>query len=841
MPRPGHVAAPDPAGAQRPVVRPAERRLPEPPGGGRPVPVDAGALRSWQRLAGNRVVARLVRAPATSAGGVVVQRDGNDRVPIAIHFSTPQTRDQFIATTNAQLGLTGTRWRNVKEQYAASDSPVRVLVLPSTLRAARSKATAEPLGLAVEGDGAISGTSDRAEAFARMPAGGEKQALLDEIDRRYYQATDTPAGTKITQEQTGRRELWLQIQSEVLAQRAFVQNLPAKVGLVIRTRAGGVVITPAMYGRLAKVAAKIQALSDADVENYLSQGGGTAASLDALETAVDEFVAAKTAAPGEIADVMKAAAAGTWDVDSLVAAMPARAMFYLSLADRMTLVRQLADGFSVGDEDEQSILRLLTSTPSSDVKALGAELKANESGLLKKLESVLDGAENKQFYAVLRSIVFAAMDPEAALRQMQAAKIFPWADPGIIKATYNKRFYYETVEYTDEGKIRVAYWINAGPFGMKTADQVLEPDEIIGVHFFMDEDFANAVEGETMYMPAASLISFKNEQFSRELHLAVDVGLLFAGGAGLLTKASRLAKVIAVLDTTVAAAAIVINSFRSDIAKSPEGKQFLQAWDVTQTLIAAYGIGKLVLRLPDTFRSLRRSYDAFKGAKTDLPKESLTKIDDEAAKLFTDADAAVFESELAALRAKFTPEELAAFEAQLAKAGTITDAAKRQAAISAVESQVASQKHNVELVAELRAANPTLKEGELARLAAARIEVPTVPHGMTPDEFAEAQQLIKDWLASKGRTGTTGFATGSRVTGATFNPGKKDKFGQLITDFKERDLDITLVHEKPLTNSQRDELQRLYKARFKHDLGIRAIDASQLAHIPVWGKIDLAL
>jgi hypothetical protein len=499
-----------------------------------------------------------------------------------------------------------------------------------------------------------------------MPPGAEKQALLDEIDRRYHEVTDTPPGTKIQEDETGRRELWLQIQSEVLAQRQFAANLPPKVGLVIKTTADGVVVTPAQYARLARVAGKIQRLSDADVENYLSQGGGKAPSLEALETAVDEFVAAKAAAPGAIADVLEASGEGAWDVDSRVAAMPARTLFYLSLADRMTLIRQVADGFVVGDEDEQSILRLLTSTPASDVKALGAELRAHESSLLKKLESVLDGAENKQFYAVLRSIVFASTDPEEALRRMQAAKIFPWADPGIIKATYNKRFYYETVEYTDDGKVRVAYWINAGPFGMKTADQVLEPDEIIGVHFFLDEEFANATEGETIYMPAASLISFKNEQFSRELHLAVDVGLLFAGGAGLLTKASRLAKVIAVLDTTMAAAALVINSFRSDIAKTPEGKEFLKAWDVTQTLIAAYGIAKLVVRLPDTFRALRRSYDAFKGAASGLPKESLTTIDDEAAKLFRDADAAVLETEVASLRARFTPEELASFEAQLA-------------------------------------------------------------------------------------------------------------------------------------------------------------------------------
>ena len=53
---------------------------------------------------------------------------------------------------------------------------------------------------------------------------------------------------------------------------------------------------------------------------------------------------------------------------------------------------------------------------------------------------------------------------------------------------------------------------------------------------------------------------------------------------------------------------------------------------------------------------------------------------------------------------------------------------------------------------------------------------------------------------------------------------------------------VTLITSKKLTNSMQEELMKLYKARFKHDLGIRNItDKRQLDFIPVWGKIDLNL
>jgi hypothetical protein len=343
-------------------------------------------------------------------------------------------------------------------------------------------------------------------------------------------------------------------------------------------------------------------------------------------------------------------------------------------------------------------------------------------------------------------------------------------------------------------------------------------------------------------MPAANLLAFKNEQFSRELSLVVDIGLLAAGGAGIVAKGGRLAKALAILDTTLAAADIAIDSFRSEIAASDEGKEFLRAWDTVNTLIAVYGLARVAMSLPGAFDKVRESYRRFKAGANGVDPASMKKIEHEAESLLSKADDVRFETEVANLRKRYSAQELAGVEKQLEAAAGVQDAGKRKRALADIESQVDAQKANVELVESLRAQHPGKSEKQLAELAKGNLQVPNVPFGYTADEFKEAQELIKKYMQDAGFKEVTGFATGSRITGATFNPTKKGQFGKRIEDFTKRDFDITLVTEKEMTGGQINKLQAAFKSRFKHELGIRNFaDKRQLDHIPIYGKIDLDL
>jgi hypothetical protein len=151
------------------------------------------------------------------------------------------------------------------------------------------------------------------------------------------------------------------------------------------------------------------------------------------------------------------------------------------------------------------------------------------------------------------------------------------------------------------------------------------------------------------------------------------------------------------------------------------------------------------------------------------------------------------------------------------------------------------QKANVELVASLKKAHPGKSNKEIADLAKDALKIPDVPYGLTTEQFHKAQQLIKEFLQTKGVTVIEGFATGSRVTGTTFNP-KKSTFGEMITDFSKRDFDITLVTNQKISRNQTKVLQDWYFEEFHHRLGIRnVVDTRQLEYIPIYGKIDMRL
>ena len=166
---------------------------------------------------------------------------------------------------------------------------------------------------------------------------------------------------------------------------------------------------------------------------------------------------------------------------------------------------------------------------------------------------------------------------------------------------------------------------------------------------------------------------------------------------------------------------------------------------------------------------------------------------------------------MADLRTRFG-EQLKPHEPQLAKAAAIADPAARKAAIADVESQVTAQQENLALVAELKKADPKMTNKQIADKVADKIKVPRVPHGMDADEFRRAQELIKKFLQEKGITDAEGFATGSRITGVTFNP-KKPAFGQAIGRLRRQGLRHHAHHDACALEGRDQEAAGLVRGR----------------------------
>jgi hypothetical protein len=172
--------------------------------------------------------------------------------------------------------------------YDKDGSPYPVEVEAGLVREQRSK-TSQERGVAVDEEGRISGAKARAEGLWDEPPSDEKQALLDEIDRRYFAATGDLTNTKIEAGERGKAELWRAIRDEVLFQHEYLGNIPDHVKAAIAASIKGRDLTMADYDRLFTIAKKIENMPPGQAYDYTSKLTSSTASLDVFEGMLDAY------------------------------------------------------------------------------------------------------------------------------------------------------------------------------------------------------------------------------------------------------------------------------------------------------------------------------------------------------------------------------------------------------------------------------------------------------------------------------------------------------------------------------------------------------------------------
>ncbi len=238
---------------------------------------------------------RFAEAGSAIASGPPIQRHPEAKqreyVPFKVIVTRDMTGEEFKTAAALQVfggALASSEWKNVKDAYTPTDSPVELRVEISLLRRVRGVANRSK-GIDTDANGEVSGADARAQAFQTQPTSDEKSAVLTEIDRRYHAVSGTSPGTRIQSGEAGSKELWSSIRDEVLFQHQYIANLPDKVKGLFRVSLKGRELTPADYDQLFRVAKKIEALPPGAAADYANKITGTTADLAAFEAAVDGY------------------------------------------------------------------------------------------------------------------------------------------------------------------------------------------------------------------------------------------------------------------------------------------------------------------------------------------------------------------------------------------------------------------------------------------------------------------------------------------------------------------------------------------------------------------------
>ena len=302
---------------------------------------------------------------------------------------------------------------------------------------------------------------------------------------------------------------------------------------------------------------------------------------------------------------------GRWDTDDLAAKLTDAELAQLTPEERVALIAEIGSGSIVGDEDEETIDRLLETTPSSEYASV-IGLMAGRKGLFETLDDAIDGDEYRRYIMALSTLIEGMRTPEAAYKAIEAAPVLPWTSSGfsVEKATY-------TFDWIDDSTVQIHRWYGLIGAQMRLADLKMSPTDMVVVRFIYDEPEINKKAGETQPMPVAAFIALIHANFRRDMWLGIQVALLVSGVGGIAGATTRLGVLLATLDVAIGAASIGIDTYRAQIAATERGREFLRVWDVAQYVIAVYGLARVAMHIPQAIRNVRTAFTGARGAILD--------------------------------------------------------------------------------------------------------------------------------------------------------------------------------------------------------------------------------
>jgi hypothetical protein len=191
------------------------------------------------------------------------------------------TPEEFAAFVDAQLlGVDEAEASARHDELGGTD--------PHFTAGVKAAEVGNPIALDVNLPGLSESEAADAEARAAQLDAlekGDRQAINDEADRRYWRKRGLPAQTKIVE--AADQELWKRTRDEVVRDRNRLDALPAEVRALVMP--GDKRPSPGDYGDALRLGHKLEAFTWEDWALFQRRRGTAARGLAATEKAVDAF------------------------------------------------------------------------------------------------------------------------------------------------------------------------------------------------------------------------------------------------------------------------------------------------------------------------------------------------------------------------------------------------------------------------------------------------------------------------------------------------------------------------------------------------------------------------
>jgi hypothetical protein len=345
----------------------------------------------------------------------------------------------------------------------------------------------------------------------------------------------------------------------------------------------------------------------------------------------------------------------------------------------------MIDALWTGSAEEETILRVLHSTPLEQAAQLAGELKkpyTAEESFYDALERVVDLGNNLELHAELSRLKIKAMGAEKGSAAFTSAPVLPFHDVmGFFEeaATFS-------LKYTSSGKVLVDYRHEGpllssdrfGPEMRKLGSMIFEPDQVLVIH---DYD-----SGRFVPFTAGDLVGYTNQQVRTFLGNVATIASMVTPIGAAKTVAGKIA--IVTLERVLPTFILLVDENRLNLVEwFPKwGPRMIYFADLAKVGLGLYGIGRFALSAGKFFKEwqdVRAARRLWEGADAGVEAEQVAAaLEKEADQIFNQVNE-LEKAEGAAAQGATTPPKSPATPVPAEK--VVTPSAPPPAAAAPVE------------------------------------------------------------------------------------------------------------------------------------------------------------